>query len=97
MTLTKRENELVTACVVPLFDATDAHCVGPKAANLAALAQAGLPTPRGFCITADAYRRQIAHLGLGEALHHYAKADPPAQRRLAVAIRLKLYQEALAP
>jgi pyruvate, water dikinase len=89
----------MTAFIVPLSsaDATDAHCVGPKAANLAALAQAGLPTPGGFCITADAYRRQIAHLGLGEALHHYAKADPPAQRRLAVEIRLKLYQEALAP
>jgi pyruvate, water dikinase len=97
MTLTERENELVTACVVPLSDATDAHCVGPKAANLAALAQAGLPTPGGFAITANAYRRQIEHLGLGEVVRHYAQADPPAQRRLAVEIRLKLYQEALAP
>ena len=77
-------------------DATDACCVGPKAANLAALARAGLPTPGGFCVTADAYRRQIAHLGLSDLVGQYAEADQPAQRRFAVEIRLKLYQEALA-
>jgi pyruvate, water dikinase len=77
--------------------ATDASRVGPKAANLAALTRAGLPTPGGFCITADAYRRQIAHLGLADLVRRYAEADPPAQRRLAVEIRLKLYQEVLAP
>jgi pyruvate, water dikinase len=85
--------------ILPLAreDATDASRVGPKAANLAALARAGLPTPGGFCITANAYRRQIAHLGLADMMRQYAKADQPAQRRLAVEIRLKLYQEALAP
>jgi len=87
----------VRACVVALSDATDASCVGPKAANLAALARAGLPTPGGFCITADAYRRQIEHLGLGDLVRQYAEANQPAQRRFAVEIRLKLYQEALAP
>jgi pyruvate, water dikinase len=76
--------------------ATDAALVGPKAANLAALAQAGLPTPGGFCITAKAYRRQIAHLGLAEMVSVYDEADQPTQRRLAVEIRLKLYQSALA-
>jgi len=44
--------------------AGDAARVGPKAANLAALARAGLPTPGGFCLTAAAYRLQIARLGL---------------------------------
>ncbi len=85
--------------ILPLgsADATDASRVGPKAANLAALARAGLPTPGGFCVTADAYRRQVEHLGLTDIVADYAKADPPAQRRLAVEIRLKLYQEALAP
>jgi pyruvate,water dikinase len=85
--------------ILPLSaqNAADPSCVGPKAANLAALARAGLPTPGGFCITADAYRRQIEHLGLGEIVRHYAEADQPAQRRPAVEIRLKLYQEALAP
>ena len=88
---------MVTAFVHPLRTATDAARVGPKAANLAALSRAGLPTPGGFCVAADAYRRQIAHLGLSDLLRHYGKADQPAQRRLAVEIRLKLYQEALAP
>ena len=65
--------------------------------NLAALAQAGLPTPGGCCLTAAAYRRQIAHLGLADAVRDYADADPPLQRRLVVEIRLKLYQGDLAP
>ena len=55
--------------VISLHDpaAADADRVGPKAANLAALAQAGLPTPGGFCLTADAYRRQIDYLGISRA------------------------------
>src|ERR1700732_2445583 len=78
-------------------DRTDTNRVGPKAANLAALARAGLPTPGGFCITADAYRRQIEHLGLAAAISEYDHADQPAQRLLAVEIRLQLYQSELAP
>ena len=89
----------MTRFILPLGDAAAAKpdVTGPKAANLAALAQAGLPTPGGFCITADAYRRQIQHLRLVAALRDYGSADPPAQRRLAVEIRLKLYQSDLAP
>ncbi|HUD87732.1 MAG TPA: PEP/pyruvate-binding domain-containing protein [Xanthobacteraceae bacterium] len=85
--------------ILPLSDtaATQPDRVGPKAANLATLARAGLPTPGGFCITADAYRRQIQHLGLAAALAAYTDADQPTQRRLAVEIRLKLYQDDLAP
>jgi len=85
--------------VISLADAaaTDADRVGPKAANLAALAQAGLPTPEGFCLTANAYRRQIAHLGLADSVRAYRDADAPAQRRLSVEIRLQLYQADLAP
>jgi len=85
--------------LLPLSDsiATDAERVGPKAANLAALAQAGLPTPGGCCLTAAAYRRQIVHLGLADVVRDYADADPLLQRRLAVEIRLKLYQGDLAP
>ena len=77
--------------------ATAPERVGPKAANLAALAHAGLPTPGGFCITAAAYWRQIEHLGLIAAIRAYPAADMPTQRRLAVEIRLKLYQSDLAP
>jgi pyruvate,water dikinase len=88
----------MTAFVIPLSDAGDvAERVGAKAANLAALARAGLPTPGGFCITADAYRRQIAHLGIAERVREYGSADQATQRRLAVEIRLKLYQSELAP
>ena len=50
-----------------------------------------------FCIPADAYRRQIEHLGLANALRDYADADTPQQRRLSVEIRLALYQSELAP
>ena len=89
----------MTRFILPLGDAAAAKpdVTGPKAANLAALAQAGLPTPGGFCITADAYRRQIQHLELTDALRAYPNADQPTQRRLAVEIRLKLYQSDLAP
>jgi len=86
------------AFVLPLSEAASAaESVGAKAANLAALARAGLPTPGGFCITANAYRRQIAHLGIAELVRDYGGADQPTQRRLAVEIRLKLYQSELAP
>ena len=89
----------MSSFILPLADAaaTDPDRVGPKAANLAALAHAGLPTPEGFCIAADAYRRQIEHLGLANALRDYADADTPQQRRLSVEIRLALYQSDLAP
>ena len=85
--------------IVPLADraAADPERTGGKAANLAKLAQAGLPTPGGFCIAAEAYRRQIQHLGLGEALREFSTDDQPTQCRLAVEIRLKLYQSDLAP
>jgi len=55
--------------IIPLSapEASDANCVGPKAANLAALGRAGLPIPDGFCLSADAYRMQIAALGLEQA------------------------------
>jgi pyruvate,water dikinase len=86
--------EFIIALDAP--SATDADLVGPKAANLAALTNAGLPTPGGFCLTAQAYRRQVEHLGLGDALQSFAEADDRQRRRLSVAIRLKLYQEPVA-
>src|SRR5262245_16430726 len=89
----------MSAFIVPLDapDAADPECVGPKAANLAALACAGLPTPGGFALTAQAYRRQIEHLDLTATVEEFADAAPPQQRRLSVEIRLKLYQEPIAP
>jgi pyruvate, water dikinase len=77
--------------------ATDASRVGPKAANLAALVRAGLPTPGGFCLTADAYLAQVAVLGLDDAVCRFAAADPREQRRLSVEVRLALYEQPIVP
>jgi pyruvate,water dikinase len=90
---------MAIAFIIPLSapGAADADCVGPKAANLAALARAGLPTPGGFCLTADAYRHQIARLGLLDALKSYGEVSPPQARKISIEIRLKLYQEPVAP
>ncbi|HEX3710683.1 MAG TPA: PEP/pyruvate-binding domain-containing protein [Pseudolabrys sp.] len=89
----------MTALILPLSDpgATDPETVGPKAANLATLLQAGLPTPGGFALTAEAYRHQLRHLGIGDAVRAYNNADLPASRKLSVQIRLALYQEPFAP
>ncbi|MGH6725930.1 MAG: PEP/pyruvate-binding domain-containing protein, partial [Pseudolabrys sp.] len=89
----------MTAFILPLSDpaATDPENVGPKAANLAALGQAGLPTPGGFALTAEAYRHQIKHLGIDELLKLYNDVDLPASRKLSVQIRLALYQQPIAP
>jgi len=77
--------------------AVDPEKVGPKAANLAALMQAGLPTPGGFSLTAEAYRHQARHLGIDTLLAQYNDADMPTSRRLSVAIRLALYAQPIAP
>src|SRR5438874_2299505 len=89
----------MTSFIIPLAEATalDAERVGPKAANLAALAQAGLPTPGGFCLSADAYRAQIATLGLEPMVRRFAAADVVEERRLAVEVRLALYEQPIAP
>jgi pyruvate, water dikinase len=85
--------------IVPVEDmcAADASRVGPKVANLAALARAGLPTPGGFCLTADAYLAQVTALGLDEKIAQFAVADQREQRRLAVEIRLALYERPIVP
>jgi pyruvate,water dikinase len=85
--------------VVPLGAAmaADAERVGPKAANLAALGRAGLPTPGGFCLSADAYRLQIRKLGLQGVVDRFDGAELPERRRLSVEIRLGLYERPIAP
>src|SRR5262252_10147181 len=88
-----------TQFVIPLNSAAaaDVERVGPKAANLAALARAGLPTPGGFCLTADAYLAQVTALGIDDAIAQFAAADQRGQRRLAVEIRLALYERPILP
>ena len=89
----------MTAFILPLTDpaATDPEQVGPKAANLAALTQAGLPTPGGFALTAEAYRHQLRLLGVTEQAAQYNTAERQISRKLSVQIRLALYQEPIAP
>jgi pyruvate, water dikinase len=88
----------MTDFILPLSAprATDPEIVGPKAANLALLARAGLPTPGGFCLTAAAYREQVKVLGLDAALERFSFNDPRAERKLSVEIRLGLYEEPIA-
>jgi len=89
----------MTEYILPLDapDATAPDAVGPKAASLATLARAGLPTPGGFCLTADAYRHQCAHLGLDGMIAEFATASLPRQRMLSVDVRLELYEGEIAP
>jgi pyruvate,water dikinase len=89
----------MTQFIIPLDDlrATDANSVGPKAANLAALARAGLPTPGGFCLSADAYRRQVSEIGLDDLLARFDPEDPRSARKLSVEIRLGLYERPVTP
>src|SRR5262249_59297843 len=89
----------MTPFVLPLDDPSGANPerVGPKAANLAGLMQAGLPTPGGFALTADAYRQQMKHLGIEDLLRQYNEADLPNSRRISIQIRLALYPRPLPP
>jgi pyruvate,water dikinase len=84
--------------VVPLEEASDAGRFGAKAANLALLKRAGLPVPAGWCVAADAYRIQIAALGLEGAARAVFSSDDRAQaRKCALDIKLALMEGALAP
>ncbi|HEY6455966.1 MAG TPA: PEP/pyruvate-binding domain-containing protein [Steroidobacteraceae bacterium] len=78
----------------PVLDAGEA---GPKAANLAALAAAGLPVPDGFCVGAQAYRAQLAALGVQPSpLRATDDAALMRARREAIAIRLALLSRPIA-
>ena len=89
----------MTAFILQLDDpfAADPERVGPKAANLAGLTQAGLPTPGGFALTADAYRQQLRHLGIEDLLRQYNEGDVPTTRRISIEVRLALYEKPIAP
>ncbi|HLG59199.1 MAG TPA: PEP/pyruvate-binding domain-containing protein [Vicinamibacterales bacterium] len=86
--------------IVPLssVEATDAARFGPKAANLAALGQAGLPIPDGICLDARAYRLQVEALGLeASARGAFAATDGPEARRHALQMKLGLLQQPITP
>src|SRR5947207_15009184 len=86
--------------IVPLSsrEATDAGRFGPKAANLAALGRAGLPIPDGICLDAEAYRLQIAALGLEtSARGAFASEDGAEARRHALRMKLELLEQPIVP
>ena len=77
-------------------DPAAAEEVGAKAATLAKLHHAGLPVPEGFCLTADAYRAQLASAGVEDAARRVAGADGHEARRFALEVRLALFRAPLA-
>ncbi len=86
--------------IVPLAspEAADAARFGPKAANLAALAHADLPTPGGFAIDAAAYRLQIEYLGLTQtAAKVFSVQDSAQARRLALDMKLGIMDREISP
>lgn len=78
--------------IVPLsaVEATDPDRFGPKAANLARLGRAGLPIPDGFCVDAEAYRTQVATLGLNDRVGDVSSEEYATARRAALAMKLGL-------
>lgn len=83
---------------IPLGDpaAADAKRFGPKAANQAALGHAGLPIPDGFCLDAEAYRLQLAALGLEKSAQEAKSAEIATSRRLVAEVRLALFEQPIA-
>jgi pyruvate, water dikinase len=96
---TAETENAMTDLIIPLGSAhaCEPSLVGPKAATLAILRRARLPVPDGFCLTADAYRLQVAGLDLGAATPAApgSAAAFDAARR-SVAIRLGLYEGHMA-
>jgi len=86
--------------VVPLSapEAADPSRFGAKAANLAALGQAGLPVTGGCAVDAQAYRIQLAALGLEETARAvFSSGDRPQARRHALDMKLGLMERPLGP
>lgn len=84
-------SEMNKLCV-PLLSAaaTNTSRFGAKAANLAGLGRIGLPVPGGFAIDAQAYRIQLAALGLERAARCAFEAPDWEARRYALQVRLGL-------
>ncbi|MGA7329158.1 MAG: PEP/pyruvate-binding domain-containing protein [Rhodomicrobium sp.] len=86
--------------IFPITDrgALDTGRVGPKAANLVALGRAGLPIPDGFCIDANAYRYQLASLGVDLTPRHGLGDEEVMEARMqAIEARLALLSGPIVP
>ncbi len=79
--------------VVPLMspEAANPDLFGPKAANQAALGQAGLPIPDGFAVSSEAYRLQLQANGLRELIAKLPESDLHEARLLTNEIRLRMF------
>ena len=64
----------------------DLAAVGGKALNLGRLLRAGLPVPRGFCVTTAAYRRTVG-TSVDDTLERLDTAGPDGRPDLAAQIR----------
>ena len=64
---------------------------GPKTANQAILAHAGLPTPGGFCLSAEAYQAQVKALGLSEVAEKAMNLDFFKARPFISQIRIAMF------
>lgn len=90
----------MNAFIVPITapEAQDPDRFGPKAANVAALGQTGLPIPAGFCLGADAYRFQLQSLALeSDARGAFGSDDGGKARRHALNMKLGLMDRDIAP
>lgn len=79
--------------IVQLSDpaAEDAARFGPKAANQAVLDHAGLPTPGGFCLGAEAYMAQVEALGLTEVAEKAVSLEFIKARPFISEIRIAMF------
>jgi len=78
-------------------EAADADRFGPKAARQAEMALAGLPTPGGVALGAEAYRRQLEHIGVTEAARSVSGKDRFEARNLISEVRIALFDGEIAP
>jgi pyruvate,water dikinase len=70
---------------------TNAARFGSKAANQAMLGQAGLPIPEGFCLDAEAYRKQLTAVGLLSLAERIATLSGEEERQAVSEIRIGLF------
>ncbi|HWI13660.1 MAG TPA: PEP/pyruvate-binding domain-containing protein, partial [Burkholderiales bacterium] len=90
----------MTRLLVPLnsTEACDAGRFGPKAANQAILGRAGLPIPDGFCLDAEAYRKQVTALNLWDSARGaFGSENSPQMRRCALDMKLGLLDKPIIP
>lgn len=75
----------------------DPQLIGGKAANIAAMVNAGFPVPAAFCITTAAYRRQVKETSIGRSLATLVGDPETTPQQLSESIRPSLLAAAIVP